>query len=60
MIAVMEKHYQKSIREIMDADNMSKKANIKNQNKLKVYLSKIKPNDLKPNSKGNNNDRQRP
>jgi flagellar biosynthesis protein FliP len=60
MIAVMEKHYQKSIREIMDADNMSKKANIKNQNKLKVYLSKIKPNDLKPNSKGNNNNRQRP
>lgn len=44
----------------MDADNMSKKANIKNQNKLKVYLFKIKPNDLKPNSKGNNNDRQRP
>jgi hypothetical protein len=44
----------------MDADNMSKKPNIKNQNKLKVYLSKIKPNDLKPNSKGNNNDRQRP
>lgn len=41
----------------MDADNMSKNANIKNQNKLKVYLSKIKTNDLKPNSKGNNNNR---
>jgi hypothetical protein len=41
----------------MDVDNMSKKANIKNQNKLKVYLSKKQPNDIKPNSKGNNNNR---
>ena len=34
---------------------MSKKANIKNQNKLKVYLEKTKKNDLKSNSKNNNN-----
>ncbi len=31
---------------------MSKEANIKNQQKLKVYLSK--KNDTKPNSKKNN------
>jgi hypothetical protein len=37
---------------------MSKEANIKNQNKLKVYLEKIKKNDLKPNSKTNNNIRK--
>jgi hypothetical protein len=41
----------------MDVNNMSKKANIKNQNKLKVYLSKIKPNDIKPNSKRDKNNR---
>jgi len=32
---------------------MSKEANIKNQNKLKVYLKKTKKNDLKSNSKAN-------
>lgn len=39
---------------------MSKEATIKNQNKLKVYLEKIKKNDPKSNSKGNNQVRQRP
>lgn len=34
---------------------MSKEANIKNQNKLKVYLEKTKKNDTKPNRKANNN-----
>jgi hypothetical protein len=33
---------------------MSKEANIKNQNKLKVYLEKTKKNDIKPNRKANN------
>jgi hypothetical protein len=33
---------------------MSKEANIKNQNKLKVYLDKSKKNDTKSNSKTNN------
>jgi len=37
---------------------MSKKANIKNQNKLKVYLEKTKKNDIKSNSKNNNNIRK--
>jgi hypothetical protein len=37
---------------------MSKKANIKNQNKLKVYLEKTKKNDTKSNSKNNNNIRK--
>ena len=36
---------------------MSKQANIKNQTKLMVYLSKIQKDDTKPNSKGNNKDR---
>ena len=48
------------IREISDVVNMSKEATIKNQNKLKVYLEKIKKNDPKSNSKGNNQVRQRP
>ena len=39
---------------------MSKEANIKNQNKLKVYLEKSKTNDIKPNSKKNNNIRKQP
>jgi hypothetical protein len=37
---------------------MSKKANIKNQNKLKVYLEKTKKNDTKSNSKNNNDIRK--
>lgn len=37
---------------------MSKEANIKNQNKLKVYLEKIKKNDIKSDSKANNNIRK--
>jgi hypothetical protein len=37
---------------------MSKEANIKNQNKLKVYLEKTKKNDIKSNSKNNNNIRK--
>lgn len=37
---------------------MSKQANVKNQTKLLVYLSKIKENDTKPSSKGNNKDRK--
>jgi len=37
---------------------MSKEANIKNQNKLKVYLEKSKKNDTKSNSKNNNNIRK--
>lgn len=37
---------------------MSKEANIKNQNKLKVYLEKTKKNDLKSNSKANNINRR--
>jgi hypothetical protein len=37
---------------------MSKEANIKNQNKLKVYLEKTKKNDTKSNSKNNNNIRK--
>lgn len=38
---------------------MSKQVNIKNQNKLKVYLEKVK-NDPKPNSKINNSIRKQP
>ena len=37
---------------------MSKEANIKNQNKLKVYLEKTKKNDLKSNSEANNINRR--
>jgi hypothetical protein len=37
---------------------MSKEANIKNQNKLKVYLEKTKKNDLKSNCKANNINRR--
>ena len=37
---------------------MSKEANIKNQNKLKVYLEKTKKNDNKPICKKNNNIRK--
>jgi hypothetical protein len=39
---------------------MSKEANIKNQNKLKVYLEKIKINGIKfkSNSKADNNIRK--
>lgn len=37
---------------------MSKEANIKNQNKLKVYLEKTKKNDTKSNSKNNYNIRK--
>ena len=33
---------------------MSKEANLKNQNKLKVYIEKSKKNDTKSNSKKNN------
>lgn len=36
---------------------MSQKANIKNQNKLKVYLSKVKNVNTKSNSSTNNGDR---
>jgi len=39
---------------------MSKQANIKNQNKLKVYLEKTKKNDLKSNSKTNISIRKQP
>jgi hypothetical protein len=39
---------------------MSKEANIKNQNKLKVYLEKTKKNDPKSNSKANNGIRKQP
>ena len=39
---------------------MSKEANIKNQNKLKVYLDKTKKNDLKSNSKANISIRKQP
>ena len=39
---------------------MSKQINIKNQNKLKVYLAKEKKNDIKPNSQRTDNDRKRP
>jgi hypothetical protein len=41
---------------------MSKEANIKNQNKLKVYLEKTKNNGIntKSNSKANNNIRKQP
>jgi hypothetical protein len=39
---------------------MSKEANIKNQNKLKVYLEKTKKNDLKSNSKANISIRKQP
>lgn len=39
---------------------MSKEANIKNQNKLKVYLEKAKKNDTKPNSSTTDKTRQRP
>lgn len=35
---------------------MSQKANLKNQNKLKVYLSKVK-NDIKPSGGTNNGNR---
>jgi hypothetical protein len=37
---------------------MSKEANIKNQNKLKVYLEKTKKNDIKSISKTNNSIRK--
>lgn len=37
---------------------MSKEANIKNQNKLKVYLEKTKKNDIKSVGKTNNNIRK--
>jgi hypothetical protein len=40
---------------------MSKVTTIKNQNKLRVYLEKIKNEpDVKPNSKANNDTRKRP
>lgn len=39
---------------------MSKEATIKNQMKLKVYLEKVKKNDVKSNSKGADKIRQRP
>jgi hypothetical protein len=41
---------------------MSKEANIKNQNKLKVYLEKTKNNGIntQSNSKANNNIRKQP
>ena len=55
-----EKVLRKDTKGILVAVNMSKEATIKNQNKLKVYLEKIKKNDSKPNSKGNNQIRQRP
>lgn len=38
---------------------MSKQVNIKNQNKLKVYLEKVK-NDTKSNSKSNRDTRKQP
>ena len=37
---------------------MSTEANIKNQNKLKVYLEKTKKNDIKSVSKTNNSIRK--
>jgi hypothetical protein len=37
---------------------MSKEANIKNQNKLKVYLEKTKKNDIKSVGKANNSVRK--
>ena len=37
---------------------MSKEANIKNQNKLKVYLEKTKKNDIKSIGTKNNNIRK--
>jgi hypothetical protein len=40
---------------------MSKVTTIKNQNKLRVYLEKIKNEpDVKPNNKADNNTRKRP
>lgn len=36
---------------------MSKQANVKNQNKLKVYLEKAVKNDTKSGNKGNNKNR---
>lgn len=36
---------------------MSKEANLKNQNKLKVYLAKTIKNDTKSSNNGNKNDR---
>jgi hypothetical protein len=38
---------------------MSKQITIKNQTKLKVYLEKVKKNDIKPNSKGVKDNSQR-
>ena len=37
---------------------MSKQVNIKNQNKLKVYLAKEKKNDTQSNCRGTNKDRK--
>jgi hypothetical protein len=51
--------YQKNIK-VKSVANMSKEANIKNQNKLKVYLEKTKKNDLTSNSKANNGIRKQP
>lgn len=39
---------------------MSKEANIKNQNKLKVYLEKTKKNDIKSVDRTNKNIRKQP
>jgi hypothetical protein len=39
---------------------MSKQVNIKNQNKLKVYLAKEKKNDTESNRKRPDEDRKRP
>lgn len=37
---------------------MSQKPNLKNQNKLKVYLTKVKTNDPKPMCSTNNGNRK--
>jgi hypothetical protein len=37
---------------------MSQKPNLKNQNKLKVYLTKVKTNDTKSGGRTNNGDRK--
>lgn len=39
---------------------MSKQITIKNQTRLKVYLEKVKINDIKSNIKSVNQDRKRP
>jgi hypothetical protein len=49
------------VTEVVATVNMSKVTTIKNQNKLRVYLEKIKNEpDVKSNNKANNDTRKRP